>query len=78
MRTNNLQYSVISPTRFLRLHHVKERLGISSSSIWAWVKQGKFPKPIKLSKNTTAWIESDIEEWSQLRISASQGGGEQI
>ncbi len=76
MRINTPQQSVAPATQFLRLNHLKERLGISGSSIWSWVKQGKFPKPIKLSDNCTAWVEDDIEAWAQSRISASQGRGD--
>lgn len=60
------------PTQFYRLPHLKQRLGVSGSSIWAWVKAGKFPKPIKLSKNCTAWIAADVERWEAQRIAASQ------
>ncbi len=72
MCINTTQQSVTPPTQFLRLNHLKERLGVSSSSIWSWVKAGTFPKPIKLSENCTAWNAADVEVWSQARISASQ------
>ena len=61
------------PTTFLRLPKVREIAGgVASSTIWGWVKAGKFPKPIKLSKNCTAWKAADIEAWAQDRITASQ------
>ncbi len=75
MSINTPQQS-IAP-QFLRLNHLKERLGVSGSSIWAWTKAGKFPKPIKLSANCTAWNVADVEAWSQSRISASQARGDQ-
>jgi predicted DNA-binding transcriptional regulator AlpA len=28
---------------------------ISKSTLWAWVKAGKFPKPVKLGPRVTAW-----------------------
>jgi len=34
---------------------------ISKSSWWAGVKEGKFPKPVKLGKRTTVWKISDIK-----------------
>ena len=77
MRINTPKQSVAPSTQFLRLNHLKELLGVSGSSIWAWVKKGKFPKPIKLAENTTAWNAADVEAWSQSRISASQGRGDQ-
>jgi len=72
MSINTSQQSVASPTKWLRLNQLKELLGVSGSSIWAWAKAGKFPKPIKLSENCTAWNVADVEAWSQERISASQ------
>lgn len=62
------------PTQFYRLPQLKAKLKVSGSSIWAWVKAGKFPKPIKLSENCTAWNAADIEAWAADRIAASQAG----
>lgn len=49
------------PTRILRLNDVKEKTGLSRSSIYAFVKEGKFPKPISLGDRAVGWIESEIE-----------------
>ena len=35
---------------------------ISKSSWWDGINKGKYPKPIKLSENTTVWREDDIRE----------------
>jgi len=59
-------------TQFYRLTQLKSRLNVSGSCIWQWVKVGKFPKPIKLSENTTAWLAADVEEWVKSRIEASK------
>ncbi|WP_432481488.1 helix-turn-helix transcriptional regulator [Moraxella sp. ZY200743] len=37
--------------------------GLSKSTIYNWVKTGKFPAPIKLSPAMTAWRNSDILDW---------------
>lgn len=60
------------PAQFYRLPQLKARLNVSGSSIWAWVKAGRFPKPIKLSENCTAWNAADVEAWVQSRIAASK------
>jgi prophage regulatory protein len=60
------------PTQFYRLPALKEKLGISGSHIWGMVKAGKFPKPIKLSPNCTAWNAEDVEAWAQQRIAESK------
>ena len=62
--------------QFYRLTQLKQQLSVSRSSIWAWVKNGTFPKPIKLGKNCTAWNSSDIHAWIEQRINISEKGGE--
>ena len=57
---------------FYRLPKVREICGgVSASTIWAWVKKGTFPKPIRLSENCTVWNAADVEEWAQARVTAS-------
>lgn len=58
--------------QFFRISHLKLRLGISSSTIWNWIKQGKFPRGTKLSENVTAWDRPSIEAWEKSRIDASR------
>ena len=48
---------------FLRITEVMKKTGIAKSTIWLWVKEDKFPKPIKLSPRITVWKEEKIEEW---------------
>jgi predicted DNA-binding transcriptional regulator AlpA len=36
-------------------------LPISASSWWAGVAEGRFPKPVKLGPNITAWRWEDIQ-----------------
>lgn len=71
---NASQPNIPHPAQFYRLPHLKANLKVSGSSIWAWVKAGKFPKPIKLSENCTAWNVAEVEEWVQTRIAASKSG----
>ena len=54
--------------QFYRLSQLKQQLSVSRSSIWAWVKEGSFPKPIKLGKNCTAWNAEEVHAWVQSRI----------
>lgn len=38
-------------------------LPVSEKTIWTWVKQGKFPQPIKMSDNVTVWRMSEVQAW---------------
>jgi len=51
---------------FIRIKDVMKKTGIARSTIWLWIKQGKFPEPIKLSKRITVWDEKMIEEWKNI------------
>lgn len=46
-----------------RLSQLLPYLPIGKSTVWNWVKQGKFPQPIKLSPTVTVWRNSDIHAW---------------
>jgi prophage regulatory protein len=48
---------------FVRATQVANREGVSVATVWRWVREGKFPKPIKLGAAVTAWRISDIEAW---------------
>jgi len=44
----------------LRDKEVAEMLTIGRSTVWLYVKQGKLPKPIKMSERVSVWRVSDI------------------
>ena len=40
---------------------IPPRIPIGRSTWWQWVRDGKAPKPVKLSTRTTAWRSADID-----------------
>lgn len=44
-----------------RVTGVSERLSVSKSTVWLYVRQGKLAKPRKLSPRVSVWMESDIQ-----------------
>ena len=52
----------IPETGFVRLPQVLAVIPLGKTSWWAGVKSGRFPKPIKLSENCTAWRAEDIHK----------------
>jgi prophage regulatory protein len=50
--------------RLLRVKQIvgpNGRVPFSRSTLWALVKKGEFPRPIKVTKGITAWRESEID-----------------
>lgn len=38
------------------------------SSLWKAVAEGRFPQPIKVGENTTAWLLGDLRAWQQSLV----------
>jgi len=59
----------------LRLPKVKERTGLSRSSIYLKISQGLFPKPVSLGARAVGWISTEVDEWLQQQIESSRQAG---
>jgi len=60
-----------APT-ILRLPGVIARTGLSRSSIYSWIADGKFPKPVSLGPRAVGWVVTEIEQWIRQRIEDSR------
>jgi len=49
-------------TGFVRLPEVLKVFPVSKSSWWAGVREGRYPKPVKLGPKITAWRVADIHD----------------
>lgn len=56
--------------KHLRRPAVLELTGLSTTTIYDLMREGKFPRPIKLSGRAVAWPESAIATWLQSRPAA--------
>ncbi|MDE0529081.1 MAG: AlpA family transcriptional regulator [Truepera sp.] len=56
--------------RFLRLPEVLARTGLSRSTIYVRLDQGRFPRPVSLGARAVGWIEAEVDEWMRERIAA--------
>ena len=55
--------------RLIKLNEVIALTGVSRSHIYALAQQGLFPKPVKLTERSSAWVEAEVQEWIESRIS---------
>ena len=56
----------------LRLKAVIRKTGLSRSSIYLYMKDKAFPKPISLGQRSVGWIEKDINDWIETRTNLSR------
>lgn len=48
--------------RFMKKREVCERLGVSISSLYRSIKEGKVPRPVSIcGRNVSGWRESEID-----------------
>ena len=57
----------------LRLPQVRDRVGLSRSTIYLRVSEGTFPKPFSLGGRAVGWLEIEIERWVHRQIQNSRG-----
>ena len=54
----------------LTRHELEKLFKVSPATIYRWIKEGNFPKSVKLSANMVRWKASDIEAWMTEREAA--------
>jgi prophage regulatory protein len=58
--------------RVIRLNEVKNKVGLSRSTIYRRIANDGFPKPILLGGRASGWIESEIDEWLMRCVKESR------
>jgi prophage regulatory protein len=56
----------------LKLPEVKRRVGLSKTDIYIMMSANRFPRNVKISIRSVAWVESEIENWVQQKIAKSR------
>ena len=59
-------------TAILRLPLVMARTGLSRSTIYLRISEGRFPKPVSLGGRAVGWIEAEVNDWLNQQIAASR------
>lgn len=54
--------------KLLRLPAVEERTALKKSTIYAGIKAGTFPHPVRLSARAVGFYEEDIDRWVSERV----------
>ena len=55
--------SARGPIRVLRFRAVRDRTGLSRSTIWRLERRGTFPKHRRISLNAVGWLEEEVDQW---------------
>ena len=67
--------SVLSTRQILRRKQVEMCTGLSRSTIYQWILEGRFPAPIPLGNRAVGWDSLEIERWIEEQIARKATGG---
>lgn len=59
-----------SELRFIRIREAIKKTGLSKSSIYDLMAQGRFPQTVRLSSRSVAFVEAEIDDWMKKRIAS--------
>ncbi|MCX2687671.1 AlpA family transcriptional regulator [Pseudomonas sp. DCB_AW] len=54
--------------RIIRLKEVIDSTGLARSTIYKYIGEGSFPKPVPLGDRCVGWVESEVHDWILARI----------
>lgn len=54
--------------KLIRLTQVMECTGLARSTVYKFIAEGDFPKPVKLGPRVAAWVEAEVFDWMQCKI----------
>lgn len=52
----------------MRLEAVEAAVGLKKSTLYAMIKAGEFPRPVKIGPALNGWPSSEIEQWISAKI----------
>lgn len=56
----------------LRRKQVEARTGLGRSSIYDYIKAGRFPAPVRIGDRAVGWLESEVDSWLSAQIERSR------
>lgn len=59
--------SAAPPLKLIRFPVVRERTGLSRSTIWRLERRGDFPRHYRIAPNVVAWVDEEISEWIRTK-----------
>lgn len=49
--------------RLIKLKDVMHITGLARSTVYKYIADGNFPKPVSLGERNVAWLYSEVEDW---------------
>ena len=63
-----------TPLRVLRLAAVRAKTGLPTSTLYAKMANGEFPRSVPIGAAAVGWLESEIDSWIEACLRKRDGG----
>lgn len=60
----------------LRRPEVRAITGLSNTTMYALISEGKFPKPVPLGARAVGFLKSEVDDWISSRVQARDSAQE--
>jgi prophage regulatory protein len=64
--------------KIINLQRVTDKTTLGRSTLYAYMKAGRFPASILLGDRHVGWIEEEVDRWVEGRIKESRGTAEKL
>jgi len=64
------QSSQISADDLIPIETVLAKTGLSISTVYLWMSQGRFPLGVRLSGRCVRWVRGEVDAWNRGRTAA--------
>ncbi|AMR67344.1 helix-turn-helix transcriptional regulator [Aquipseudomonas alcaligenes] len=54
--------------RLIRLKEVMRATGLARSTIYKYIAEESFPKPVSLGERCVGWVDDEVQDWIMARI----------
>lgn len=54
--------------KLIRMKEVCARTGLCRAAIYAYIREDRFPKSVKIGSQAVAWVESEVDAWIEQRV----------
>lgn len=54
--------------RIIRLKEVIDSTGLARATIYKYIGEGTFPRPVSLGDRCVGWVEREVHDWILARI----------
>jgi prophage regulatory protein len=66
--TTHALYTRPLPVYFMKIKDVLARTGLKVDNLYLQIRLGNFPKPVKVTTQSSVWVSTEIDKWMTKKI----------